>query len=437
MTLRAELAAPEGTVVPGTMLSADLHVWNEGRIVDAYDLTLLAPPGEWGERKLGQLPVYPGMHEKIKIPITVPRSSDLRPGPVALGVQVTSVLDPSLVVVPEAEIDIAPFRDVEAELSRPQTVGRFSGSNLITLRNTGNAPVAVRLRTSPQDEKTPLRSRMRRSRVVLAVGERARVGVVLRAARPVAVGKDENWNVKITAEWDGEAVRERVFTHRRRPVLTTGGLRATMVLMAVVVAGAALWLSPVAGGTRGPRTQTAAGPTQLEQVNSAAAKARQQLAQEKQKNEQDEKNEKAKKAPKKRQLQHPLFVQTTGGSKESAYTVETGYRLQLTTVQITAAGNGTLLLSADGKPLGSVSLSQAKDITPKIPVTVPQGRTVRITVLCGEGTSSSPTALPSPSLSPVPTAGAATCAATALVTGELIPDQKTPSEGDTAKENER
>ncbi|MFI1166312.1 hypothetical protein ACH4UM_22590 [Streptomyces sp. NPDC020801] len=434
MTPRAELTVPPETVVPGSMLSAELHVWNEGRIVDAYDLTLLGPPGQWGECRLGQLPVYPGMHEKIKIPIAVPRSSELRPGPMVFAVHVASVQDPSLVAVPEAEIDIGAFRDVEAELARPQTAGRLFGSNLITLCNTGNTVVAVRLRTAPQDEKAPLRSQLRRSRVVLGVGEKARVGIALRPARPAVVGKAQNWNVKVTAEWGKAAARETVFTYRRRPVLTTGGSKAAMVLLATVVAGAALWMSPVGGGTRAPRTQTAAGPAQLEQVNDAAAKARQE---EQKKAEEKQKSQEAAQAPKKRQLQQPLFVQTTAGSKDSAYTVKKGYRLLLTTVQITAAGTGTLLLSAGDKPLGSLSLSQAKDITPKVPVVVQEGGTVRMTVQCAEGANPSAAALPSASPSPGSSAGAGTCTATALVTGELIPDKGPFSKDDTAQEGHR
>ncbi|WP_432000540.1 hypothetical protein [Streptomyces sioyaensis] len=436
MTLRAELSVPDKAVEPGGMLSADLHVWNEGRIVDAYDLTLLGPPGEWGERRLGQLPVYPGMHERIKIPITVPRSGALQPGPLVFAVRVASVQEPFPVAVPEAEINVGSFRAIEAELSRSQTAGRLFGSNLITLRNTGNTAVAVRLRTAPQDEKAPLRSRMRRSRVVLGVGEKARIGVALRPARPALVGKAENWTVKVTAEWDGDANRERAFTYRRRPLLTPGASRVAMVLGAAVLAAAALWISPLGGGTRMPRTQTAAGPAQLDQVNAAEAKARQ----EQQKKAEDErKNEQADKAPKKRELQHPLFVQTTSGTKNSAYTVEEGYQLRLTTVQITAAGTGVLLLSADGKPLGSVPLSQAKDITPKIPVVVREGRKVRMTVQCAEGTSPAIPTLPSASVSPsaVPTAGVEACTATALVTGELIPDKGSASKDDAAKEGAR
>ncbi|MCL6302593.1 COG1470 family protein [Streptomyces kronopolitis] len=436
MTMRAELSIPDKFVEPGGTLSVDLHVWNEGRIVDAYDLTLLGPPGEWGDHRLGQLPVYPGMHEMIKIPITVPRTGDLRPGRLVFAVRVASVHEPFPVAVPEAEITVGSFRDIDAELSRSLVAGRLFGSNLITLRNIGNSAVAVRLRTAPQDEKAPLRSRMRRSRVVLGVGEKSRIGVALRPARPALVGKAENWTVKVAAEWDEDTALDRAFTYRRRSLLTPGASKAAMILGTAVLAGAVLWMSPFGGGARTPRTQTAAGPAQLEQVNAAEAKARQEQLKE---TEQKRKSEQADKAPKKRQLQYPLFVHTTNGTKRSAYTVDEGYRLRLTTVQITAAGSGVLVLSADGKPLGSVSLSQAKDITPKIPVVVRQGRKVQMTVQCAEGTTSSAPTLPSasPSLSAAPTAGGGACTATALVNGELIPDKRSASQDDMAREGAR
>ncbi|MEC4017982.1 COG1470 family protein [Streptomyces sp. H27-D2] len=423
MTVRAELVVPAETVEPGGSLAADLHVWNEGRIVDAYDLTLLGPPGEWGEKRLGQLPVYPGNHEKIIIPITVPRKIELRPGRVVFAVKVVSAENPTQVAIPEAEIDVGEFRDIEAELTRPQAGGRFSGSNLITLRNTGNTAISLRLRTAPEDSNAPLRSRMRSSRVPLRVGEKARVGVLLRVAAPIPVGKVANWNVDVSIEWGGAEARRTTFVFQQRPLLTKAALKAATVLSAAAIAGVALWMSPIGGGSPQARTETIDGPSQAEQATSAKAKAEAQLAKkEKEEQEKEKKEEKKKeedKALKRKPLQKSLFVQVKLGSKQAEYKAEKGYRLKLTTVQITATGPAaaTLLLSRGSLPLATMSLSQAKDFTPKSPVELKGGEVLRLSVQCPASGGPQSSASPSPGTSPAPSL----CTATALVTGELIP----------------
>ncbi|MFD3944877.1 hypothetical protein [Streptomyces sp. NPDC058579] len=425
MTLRAELIVPDEPVPPGESATAHLHVWNEGRIVDAYDLELLGPPAQWreGEASLGQLPVYPGNHEKINIPLLVPRTAELAPGELPFAIRVVSAENPDVVAVPEASLVIGAFQDAEIETVRSRTAGALWSSNLIVLRNTGNAPVTLRLRVSPESPEAPLRVRARRSRLQLAPGEKARVAVGVRVHPPGLVGAAAPWKVAAGAEWGGgEQERGASFVHRQRALLPKPLFKALVALAAVVVAAAVLWFSPVGKKTPAAKTESAKGPSQAEAVEQAEKKAD---AQEKEQKELEEKQAEAVGALRKQPLQTSLFVDSKSRKTSARYKVPKGYRLVLKTVQITASGpeTGTLLLNAAGQPLASMGTHNAKDFTPKAPVSVKAGSAITLDLDC---TAAPPPPAPSNGGAGAPSAGpgdgaAATCTATALVSGDLVP----------------
>ncbi|MFF6946967.1 COG1470 family protein, partial [Streptomyces lavendulae] len=262
MSVRAELTVPEGVVTPGDSLTARLRVWNDSRIVDAYRLRLIGPPAEWPDAQvdLGQLPVYPGNHEQICVPLTLPRDSELVPGPLTFAVQVSSLEDPTAVAVPEADIEVGTFHDVELTPGRSRVGGALWSSNLITLENTGNASTVVRLRVATQAEDAPVRVRLRRTRLNLAPGERARISLITRVVNPVVVGTASNWRITVRAGWEGTQERTSSFVHRRRPVLTKPVLKALIALIVALVALAALWISPVGGKRPEANSESAKGP---------------------------------------------------------------------------------------------------------------------------------------------------------------------------------
>ncbi|MDJ0466205.1 hypothetical protein [Streptomyces sp. H27-C3] len=445
MTLRAELIVPDEPVPPGESLTAHLHVWNEGRIVDAYDLELLGPPAVWSEggASLGQLPVYPGNHEKINIPIAVPRDGDLAPGALPFAIRVVSTENPDVVEVPEAAVVIGEFRDVELEPVRSRTAGALWANNLVVLRNTGNVTMTVRLKSAPEQTDAPLRVRIRRSRLALAPGEKARVALAVRMAPPVWVGAPAQWKVTTSATWGEEQTRSADFVHRQRALLPKPVFKALTVLTALVVAAAVLWFSPAGKKTPTAKTESAPGLSQADAVEQKEKKA---AAREKEQEEKDKRQEEAEGALRKKTLQKALFVDSESKVLTDRYKVPKGYRLVLKTAQITASGTetSTLLLEAGGKPLASMSTRSAQDFTPKTPVVVKAGDTVTLTLDCK--------APPPPADDEKPDTEAgggsddgdgsgagggsgetAACTATALVSGDLVPLEGPFSEPDPSR----
>lgn len=429
MTLRAELIMPGDPAVPGEPVVADLLICNDGHIVDAYDLELLGLPGEWGTRRLGRVVVYPGTSEQIGIPLVPPRSSDTAPGPLPFGVKVVSAECSELTAVPEAEVAVGEFWEVEARLARSTVKGRLGAAEFITLRNTGNAVAHVRIRCAPQEDSAPVRARTRRAKVVLQAGERARVGVDLVNTRPRLWGEPESCGMRLQIHWDTQDGREFEFTYERRPFLTKKAVKALLALAATAVAGVGLWLSPL-GGKAEPKTQSLGGPSQQAQQHKReserqqAAKKRRAAA-DKEKAKQERK-QREKGAPKQKTLQQPLNACSRDGTAVDTYSVPQGYQLRLTGVTITAAGpaSGSWQLSAQHGPLATGGMDEPhQQAWGDSPYVVPGGKSITLTVDCTPEASGTGRGPRSPGASPDTAAPAAPsrCAATALLNGTLVP----------------
>ncbi|MFD9825046.1 COG1470 family protein, partial [Streptomyces violascens] len=401
------------------------RVWNESRIVDAYRLTLIGPPANWpnAEADLGQLPVYPGNHEKINIPLALPRHSDLPPGPLTFAVQVASVEDPRTVAVPEATLCVGEFHDLDVKPVRPRVGGALGSTNLILLENTGNATTTVRLHLAPEAPDAPLRTRLRRTRLALDAGEEARIGLSVRVTSPVPVGTAAEWKigVRVRGGWGAEEERTAEFVHRQRPLLPKQALKALIALTAVAVAAVALWLSPVGGKKPTVKTESDKGPSQVEAVQQAEKKA----ADEKKKQEDAQKKaeDKAKKekedagALKKKPLDGVSLATDSKAKKlTDEYTVPKGYRLVLKAVQITAAGptTGILILKAGIQRLVTTPVA-APQSPSAMPPSLKEGEKISLQLNCPAPTGGGPSPSASPGLQP------SDCIATAALTGDLIP----------------
>ncbi|MFZ3475138.1 hypothetical protein ACODT3_00200 [Streptomyces sp. 4.24] len=424
MSLRAELTVPDEVITPGTALAAHLRVWNESRIVDAYQLRLVGPPAWWpdAEPDLGQLPVYPGNHEKINIPIPLPRDSELAPGPLTFAVRVASVEDPAAVAVPEADIQVGEFHDAEVEADRPRVAGALWSSNLVLVENTGNATATVRLRVAPESKEAPLAVSLRRSRLVLKPGEQARVALMTRVRNPMFTGTAANWPIVIHIEQEHAEDGSATFTHRQRPLMPKPVLKALIMAVTALVAFAVLWVSPVGGKKPKAATESAKGPTQMEAVQQEQKKEEDAKKQEEekaeQKDEQDKKDKENAGALKKKPVNKSLVVSSRpGGKLEDSYTVPDGYRLSFKAVQLTGSGTGTLFVLVSGSQQSSQPVTNPKEVP--IPETLSPKEKEKVTLRldCQPPQAGGPSPSPGPSSSPGPT----TCDATAVIVGELIP----------------
>ncbi|MEU2834779.1 hypothetical protein ABZ667_40135 [Streptomyces lavendulae] len=416
MSVRAELTLPDEPVPPGGSLTAHLRVWNESRIVDAYDLQLIGPPASWpdAEPALGRLPLFPGNHEKINIPVKLPRDKELASGKLVFAVRVASVENPASIAVPEAAITVGEFREIEVEPVRARTGAALWGGNLILLHNVGNAAATVRLRVAPDDAEAPLRVRLRRTRLTLHPGERARISLTVQVRNPLMTGTPAQWRIRVRAVWDSGQERSATFVHHQRPLVPKPALKVLITLTAASMAASVLWLSPVGGTQPEAKTESAKGPSQVE----AAEQAEKDAAKKKQE-EKEQRDAVAAGALQKSRLNTSLVVTSKNGKVRDKYTVKKGYRLVVKTIQITASGpaTGTLLLHAGSQQLASMGVAGAKDFTPTVPVSLDENEKLALSLDCPASSADGPPVSPPAA----PTASAAACTATAVVSGELLP----------------
>ncbi|MFJ7205831.1 hypothetical protein ACIQWR_20135 [Streptomyces sp. NPDC098789] len=431
MTLRAELTVPEDVITPGEALTAHLRVWNESRIVDAYQLRLVGPPAYWPDAgpDLGQLPVYPGNHEKINIPLSLPRDSELTPGPLTFAIRVASVEDPAAVAVPEADIQVGEFHEATIEADRARVGGALWSSNLVLVENTGNATATVRLRVAPEAEDAPLAVSLRRSRLVLKPGEQARVALMTRVRTPMFTGTAANWPILIHLEQEHAEDASATFTHRQRPLVPKPVLKGLIMAVTALVAFAVLWISPVGGKKPKVAAESAKGPTQMEAVQQEQKKEedakKKEEEQAEQKAEKDKKDKEDAGALKKKTVPISLVVSSRpGGKLEDSYVVPQGYRLAFKAVQLTGSGTGTLFVLVSGIQQASQPVNSPKEVP--IPETLSPKEKEKVTLRldCQPPPTGGQSPGPGPSASAGPSAGPgtpSTCDATAVIVGELIP----------------
>ncbi|MFI5983451.1 hypothetical protein ACIBEA_21555 [Streptomyces sp. NPDC051555] len=427
MTLRAELTVPEDVITPGEALTAHLRVWNESRIVDAYQLWLVGPPAYWpdAEPDLGQLPVYPGNHEKINIPLSLPRDSELTPGPLTFAIRVASVEDPAAVAVPEADIQVGEFHDATIEADRARVGGALWSSNLVLVENTGNATATVRLRVAPEAKDAPLAVSLRRSRLVLKPGEQARVALMTRVRTPMFTGTAANWPIVIHLEQEHAEGASASFTHRQRPLVPKPVLKGLIMAVTALVAFAVLWFSPVGGKKPKVAAESAKGPTQMEAVQQEQKKEedakKKEEEQAEQKAEQEKKDQKDAGALKKQQLNKSIAVTSRpGGKLEDSYTVPKGYRLAVKSLNLSGSGPGVLFVTVAGNQLSSQDAASAKDVTVPETLSPKEDQKVTLRVQCQPPQSGGPSPSPGPSTSGQP-GTLTTCEGTVVLVGELIP----------------
>ncbi|MBH1939027.1 hypothetical protein I5Q34_33025 [Streptomyces sp. AV19] len=417
MSLRAELIAPAEPVIPGEQAEAELLVCNDGHLVDAYEVSLIGKAAQWSGEDLGRVAVYPGRYERLRIPIAPPRDSRTAPGPVVFAVKAQSLENRDIASVPEAVLQVGSFHELEAQFTRKKVKGRFPGSTLLRVRNLGNDSVRIWIKDDTDDESTAT-VHIRRSGFALRPEERGRVAVRAKGRKPLFAGKPIIHRIPLTVEDGGGAQVSLQFEYEQVPFLTKRLIKLTTALVAVVMAGALAWVSPI-GAKATPKVKAVAGKTQLEQVQAEATA--QEQAKKKQKTAEKKKEADAQKAkaPKPQDFQKSLT--TTGGStaKESEYKVPKGYVLQLTQITLTTVGNvgdvATVVAGPETLGVYSMAASEPREIQSKAPIKVDGGRKVSLSVV------RAPKASPVPGRGPQTSAQTSACQATVLMVGKLVP----------------
>ncbi|HMC08696.1 MAG TPA: hypothetical protein VKL22_05190 [Actinomycetota bacterium] len=258
-------------VEPGSEAISEIRVRNTGKVVDQFLLGVVGDPAAWASVEPPSLSLLPGDEGVATVRFRPPRSSDVRAGSFPFGVKVVSKEDPEGSVTEEGTLEVAPFRDLGAELIPRTARGRTDARYELAVDNRGNQTLNADL--AAVDPNDNLRFRF----------------------SPPALGADPNTAVfsKLTVRPAKRFLRGVPKTHtfqavvkpRSTPPVTVDGVmlqepilpawlpKAALALVALALLAGVLWLTLLKPAIKSSAKEAVAAPlaTQSAQVAALAA----------------------------------------------------------------------------------------------------------------------------------------------------------------------
>lgn len=150
------MASRQLSVTPGESIEANVLVRNNGMLVDQFSLDIVGDAREWAEVVPRVMNLMPGQDGQATVKFAPPRDSSVLAGSVPFGVRVLSREEPGGSSVEEGAIEVAPFTDLQVELSPKSSKCRSKAVHEVVVDNAGNYPVGVDVVTNDPEEQLKL-----------------------------------------------------------------------------------------------------------------------------------------------------------------------------------------------------------------------------------------------------------------------------------------
>jgi hypothetical protein len=189
-------------VEPGREATCTVRIWNTGDVVDAYAVQVLGAAVAWTAVEPATVSLFPGANGVAVLTFRPPRTAEAPAGTMPFAVRVQSQ-DAGMAtsVVEEGALEVAPFTEVAAELLPRTSHARFTGRHRVRVSNRGNAPAAVHLTGSDEEQAVALSF----SPPALPVppGAVASAGVRAQPTHVSWMAAPKQWAFTVTAQADG------------------------------------------------------------------------------------------------------------------------------------------------------------------------------------------------------------------------------------------
>ncbi|MBV9023480.1 MAG: RICIN domain-containing protein [Streptomycetaceae bacterium] len=143
MSIWTSLEPASTTVDPGSTATVRLRLRNTGDVVDEYRFTPVGPVAPWTTVEPPTLRLYPGTTGTVQLTFAPPRTPDATAGPNPYAVQIIPTEHPEATTVPEGNLTLTPFTQIQAELVPPTCRGRFRGRPKLAIDNLGNTKLTA------------------------------------------------------------------------------------------------------------------------------------------------------------------------------------------------------------------------------------------------------------------------------------------------------
>lgn len=150
------MASRQLSVTPGESIEANVLVRNNGTLVDQFSLDIVGDAREWAEVVPRVMNLMPGQDGQATVTFSPPRDSTVPAGPMPFGVRVLSREEPGGSSVEEGVVEVAPFTNLQVELSPKSSRCRSKAVHEVVVDNSGNYPVGVDVVTSDPEEQLKL-----------------------------------------------------------------------------------------------------------------------------------------------------------------------------------------------------------------------------------------------------------------------------------------
>ncbi|EST37004.1 hypothetical protein N566_15350 [Streptomycetaceae bacterium MP113-05] len=198
---------------------------NSGSTVEECRFEVVGPCAEWTTAEPESLSLYPGSSGDAVLKLRPPRSPEIEPGRMPLGLRVVPTSDPGGVVIPESSVTVLPFTEVTADLVPRTSSGSWRGRHKVAVDSLGNIPTTVQLVAQAASER--VRLEFVDPETVVAPGEAKFVPLRVRSTQRIWRGVPATHPFQVTVT---PAVPEDGAPHQ--PVLLDGSYEQTPVLPA-------------------------------------------------------------------------------------------------------------------------------------------------------------------------------------------------------------
>ncbi len=182
--MRVEITPDELAAAPGAPVALHVEVHNTGPVIDGYRVELLGLPGLPFAADPPELSLFPETSGTFVVTVVLPPSFPA--GRHAIGVKVSSVVDPDQTAVREARLDVAPVHLATMAVEPLSLTAGRRARYTLALANLGNVPVEAEVRAS--DSLGTLAFRIEPTTLRVGPGERATATVVAQGRRPFLSG---------------------------------------------------------------------------------------------------------------------------------------------------------------------------------------------------------------------------------------------------------
>lgn len=151
------------SVDPGSSVSTEMRIRNNGSVVDQFSFQPLGDAAPWITVTPPMVRLFPDTDAVVTITIAPPRNSSSRAGIATWAVKAVPQEDPAGATVTEGTVDVGAFVEIGAELQPVTGRGRLTGRFDLAIDNRGNVMVPVHVNGTDSEQALGFEISHRRS----------------------------------------------------------------------------------------------------------------------------------------------------------------------------------------------------------------------------------------------------------------------------------